>query len=150
MAGLNRCIDKHRLMIPIVYLLTDESSRECRVWLNLTLLVTSNIFLDRYVARFLQISLHCIDFCDSTKKFSETDIFIILFFFIANLFVDMFFFSLDTRHSYGYQLCSSSRRLIRTMQTSYMSKTILYTFCVHLIYAIHKHSTVKPCYLEHL
>jgi hypothetical protein len=79
-------------MIPIVYLLTDESSRECRVWLNLTLLVTSNIFLDRYVARFLQISLHCIDFCDSTKKFSETDIFIILFFFIANLFVDMFFF----------------------------------------------------------
>ena len=97
MAGLNRCIDKHRLMIPIVYLLTDESSRECRVWLNLTLLVTTNIFLDRYVARFLQISLHCIDFCDSTKKFSETDIFIILFFFIANLFVDMFFFFI--RHS---------------------------------------------------
>jgi len=49
---------------------------------------------------------------DSTKKFSETDIFNNLEFLIDSIFVVFggHVFQ-DSRHTYGYKLCSSSRRL---------------------------------------
>jgi hypothetical protein len=51
---------------------------------------------------------------DSTKKFSETDIFNMLEFLIDNIFAmfGLTCFSIDSRHTYGYQLCASSRRLV--------------------------------------
>ena len=51
---------------------------------------------------------------DSTKKFSETDIFNILEFLIDNIFGYVWWtcFSTDSPHTYGYKLCSSSRRLV--------------------------------------
>jgi hypothetical protein len=51
---------------------------------------------------------------DSTKKFSETNIINMLESLIDNIFV-MFggrVYSTDSRHTYGYKLCSSSRRLV--------------------------------------
>ena len=47
---------------------------------------------------------------DSTKKFSETDIFNMLEFLIDNIFV--IFVGRVFQHTYGYNLCSSSRRLV--------------------------------------
>ena len=50
---------------------------------------------------------------DSTKKLSETDIFNMLEFLIDDIFVIFGGRVLqDSRHTYGYQLCSSSRRLV--------------------------------------
>ena len=50
-------------------------------------------------------------FSDSTKKFCVTDIINMLEFLIDNIFV-MFDGRVDSRHTYGYKLCSSSRRLV--------------------------------------
>ena len=47
---------------------------------------------------------------DSTKKFSETDIINMLEIFIENIFMDVF--ATDSQHTYGYKMCSSSRRLV--------------------------------------
>ena len=55
-----------------------------------------------------------LNYSDSTKEFSQTDIIKMLEIFIDNIFV-MFggcVYSTDSLHSYGYQLCSSSRRLV--------------------------------------
>ena len=51
---------------------------------------------------------------DSTKKFSETDIISMLEFYIDNIFFYLWWtcFSTDSRHTYWYKLCSSSRRLV--------------------------------------
>jgi hypothetical protein len=47
---------------------------------------------------------------DSTKKFSETDIINILEFLIDNIF--LMFGERVFQQTYGYKLCSSSRRLV--------------------------------------
>ena len=54
------------------------------------------------------------DHSDSTKKFSETDIISMLEFYIDNIFFYLWWtcFSTDSRHTYWYKLCSSSRRLV--------------------------------------
>jgi hypothetical protein len=51
---------------------------------------------------------------DSTKRFSETDFFNMLEFLIDNIFCYVWWtcFSTDSPHTYGYKLCSSSRRLV--------------------------------------
>ena len=50
---------------------------------------------------------------DSTKQFSETDIFNMLEFLINNIFVVCWAcFTTDSRHTYEYKLCSSARRLV--------------------------------------
>jgi hypothetical protein len=51
---------------------------------------------------------------DSYKRFSETDIFNMLEFLIDNIFCYVWWtcFSTDSRHTYGCNLCSSSRRLV--------------------------------------
>jgi hypothetical protein len=56
---------------------------------------------------------------DSTKKFSETDIINMLEFLIDNIFVifgERVF--KDSRHTYEYKLCSSSRRLVPLFEWS--------------------------------